>query len=591
MIAKVVPAMRIPAAGPFDYSIPEGTPAPEPGALAIVRFRGKKVPALVLGTADSSSVDPARLRPIERALAGGRAVVSVSTLELLPRLALHYDVPLPLLVLSLLPSFPAKPPETTFAAADAAERPPCHHTVIQLETLFDVEAVMSTLLERRDGSPTLLLSPTLNHSEWLVKALAPSGLRVASYHGSMRPKEAAAAWLSLAAGTADILVSTRGGALAPLPPDGRIAIFAEEEPSFVQFDAEPRYDARFLARVRSRAEGRELLTLAEAPTVAAFADASERRLLERRGEVAIVRLDDERKSGFRGVFADRSLESIRAALSEGRDATVCANRKGTALAVRCADCFAAVSCERCGIAMRAFGRTLRCGRCRAERPIPAACPSCGGHRLRDRGITVDSAVSELASLFPEANVSPFACEADARESAPAILVGTEAMVHSLRPALESRRIGAVVVPHAEQLLGLGDYGDAEEAYALLRGLQAVASRQGAAFVVQTYSADNPAIQTLDWDPAPFYEAMRKEREEFGYPPAWTYLRAAAPPGTPREVAEKALRSALPPSARVDLSGENVYVCRSKPGDAPLPESLGALGPAWSWRADPRSALE
>ena|GEM_PF-6646366 len=610
MIAKIIPAIRIPQDGPFDYSIPDGTPPPEPGSLVRVRFRGKATVGLVVGVTETSEVAPSRLLPIEDRVFDGQAVMNAFSLHLLPRLAAHYCVPLPLLLLQLLPKIPVKvalplgsgndPSYFLSEASSEVEGLPLDDgrtgptsSLVMLDSAFDAEKVRTLVTDELQVGPLLVLAPTVGHATWLKETILGITSKVELYHGALAPKRSALAWTSLATGAMDVLVATRSGVMAPLPPNGRIMIFAEDEPSFIQFDAEPRFDARFVARERAKAEGRSLVNVSEAPTLAAYASSSS-RLMEVKDDtdLTVIRLDDERRGGFKGVFADQTVIAIYEIVKDGKDVIVCANRKGTALAVRCADCWAAIECDACSLPMRSFGHTSRCVRCDTSRETPTTCPKCGGSRLRDRGLTATRAVEELKALFPDVEVREVESEASLFESErPTIFVGTEMLVHSLRAKVETLRIGAVIVPHAEQLFGLGDYSDSEDGYTLLRALQALATRQNGRFILQTYSAEHPAILALRDAPEAFYEQGLSEREEFGYPPAWTYLKVTSPEVMASDEAKNALKSRLPDGARLDFSGDRTYISRFKPGDSIVPQALKTLGKGWVWRANPRYTNE
>lgn len=583
MFVKVVPALRLPKSEAYDYRLPPGHPTPEIGALVRVFFRTRRVPGLVIGTAATSDLPARKIKDLIEVFADGKALVTAPMIDALERLATHYNAPLPLLLLQLLPKIPAK---TEPVDAMAKEGDGCATAVEQPHFLYDAAVIGKKIAALAAARPLLILAPTVAHAEWLKKTLAAAGLEAMLYASAVRPRQGFPAWTSLASRRARALITTRSGGLAPLPEDGALVIFADEEPSFVQFDAEPRLDARLFASVRARAENRELFIFGEAPTFRAVALA-EKTIFDREPLPAtVVNLADERRGGFYGIFTDAAREAIARAIKQNFVAVVCVNRRGAALAVRCADCLQSLECRECHITLRSFGAYLKCPRCAAKTPPPTACPACGGARLRDRGLTLGAAEVELKKLFPAAAIHRLEA-ADAELPRAGIILGTEALVHSARAALEALRLGAVVIPSAEQLFGLGDYADSEEGYALLRALAALAARQSASFVLQTYAPETPAIRALVDDPEIFYKNELRERDEFHYPPSWLYVKIQGPMAASAPQTESAIRRVLPPGADLDETEKNTYIARFKSSNGLLPTAFRDLPPDYRWRVDPR----
>lgn len=589
MIVRVIPALRMPRDASYDYRIPPTLPIPAVGALVRIRVHGRPATGLVVDQSETSAVPAARLKDIDGVYAHGMPLLSSAVITILPHLALHYRVSLPLLLRNLLPDIPIRKSGTAPLSLRLQEKhdaQPPSAAVVQVQNLFDAATVRAELLPCIARGPTLLLAPTKQHARWLAETCAD--LEPLLYDGDATVRAGAHAWSALLDGHHRLLITTRSGVLAPLPSNGQVVLFAEEDASYQQFDAEPRYDSRMIARLRCHAEHLPLLALAEAPSTMMLAHTDAHTFVTPEAGPLIVSLADERRAGFRGVFSDTALSEIREALADTRDVLVCVNRKGTALTVRCGDCFQTVSCPTCSQALRVFGNSTLCTRCETKAALPLQCPTCGSSRLRGRGLTTETGAQTLAQLFPHATlVTPNTPEAVRRAKQSSILLGTEMLIHSLRPAVEDRAIGAVIVPSAEQLFGSG-YADSEEGYTALRALHAIAERHHCALVIQTYDPHHPALAALSTNPSAWYAQLLEERRTFRYPPSHIWIRLTVPEGETPEAVREQLCTRIPPFATVDEIEKNVYSLKFENASELIPEAFATLPATWQWQVNPRA---
>jgi primosomal protein N' len=587
MIAHIIPALRMPRDVSYDYHIPKSLPAPTVGSLVRIRVHGRAATGLVVEMRDTSLVPAARIKDIDGVFANGALVITQEIIDVLPDIAGTYCTSIPLLLRNLVPNIPARQQNLSLPVrAGAANENNRRFSVVQLPSLFDAAAVRERLEPIIAQGPLLVLAPTKQHAQWLAETCADAAPVL--YDGSIPLRASATVWAALLAGTHKLLIGTRSGVLAPLPPNGTIVLFGEEDPSFQQFDAAPLYDARMIARVRCLKETRPLTAFAEAPSVAMIASADSVQMTAPEAAPVVVSLTDERRAGFRGIFSDTTVAEIQEALAEKRDALICVNRKGTALALRCGDCFQSVTCATCDQPLRVLGHTLSCNHCGNKQTIPNQCPKCGSVHLRGRGLTIEAAVKALQTLFPNhALTVADTPQAVQRAPNPCILLGTEMLIHSLRRTIEERAIGAVIVPSAEQLFGSG-YRESEEGYCSLRALQAIAERHVCAFVVQTYDPAHPVLTALTENPRAWYDHCIAERRLFRYPPSHHWVRLTVPHETDNTIALEQLRKSLPVSATVDEIEKNVYSLKFEAASELLPKVFQALPNSWRWQINPRT---
>jgi primosomal protein N' (replication factor Y) len=456
--------------------------------------------------------------------------------------------------------------------------------VKQVSSIFDFSEIKRAV-EPIARQKLLILSPSNEYSQVLREMLKDFG-PVAAYSGGLAKAKALEAWAALATGASQILISSRSGVFAPLPRDAAILIIADKEPGHISFDSKPHWDAAFIARLRALFENRELVVVSEAPALDLWAWARQKEMIARESVVLSVDLSDHRRAGVGGTISEKAEAAINDATRENKISVIVVNRKGSALLVKCRDCGNEELCERCSRPLRLFDHILRCNFCGGSRPLKERCPACGGVRLGESGITVRRVAKELAQKFSGNKILEQDSADDlVKSDAPAIVVGTEKLAHSLRPMLEKREIGAVIIVRAEQLFGLGEYFDEEDGYGLLAAFRSLAERQAARFIVQ---ADNPksrAIAALSGPTGGFYEKILTERRTYQYPP--THILVRFETRSPKDLAEqeKAMRAVLPPESRLDKIASGIYIARFETKDGLLPASFQKIMNDWSWRID------
>ena len=155
--------------------------------------------------------------------------------------------------------------------------------------------------------------------------------------------------------------------------------------------------------------------------------------------------------------------------------------------------------------VHAGGRRLQCHHCGARRPVPLACPDCGGLALQPQGIGTERLEELLAERFPDVPVLRVdrgsTRRRDALESLlassatrPGILVGTQ----MLAKGHDLPNLTLVAVVGIDEGLFSADFRASEK---LAQLLIQVAGRAGRAerageVLLQTHHPEHPLLQTL-----------------------------------------------------------------------------------------------
>ncbi len=366
---------------------------------------------------------------------------------------------------------------------------------------------------------------------------------------------------------AQVVVGSRSALFLPFPHLGVIVIDEEHEPSYKQ-ERTPRYHARAAALALSRLCGTPVLLGSATPALETYyaAQRGEIELLTlpkriRSGEwtagdgvdavgnlllvpvaangelppVRVVDMRQELRAGNRSMFSRPLATGLRHVLAAGQQAILYLNRRGTATFILCRDCGHVESCPRCLIPLTLHGEgehpssELVCHHCNRRYPVPGACPTCGGRRIRFFGVGTERVEEAVKLEFPEARtlrwdrdvtgakgshdaiLSKFiAHEAD-------VLIGTQMIAKGLDLPL----VTLVGVMAADTGLFLPDFRAGERTFQLLTQVAGRAGRStlGGEVVIQTYHPEHYAIiAASNHDYEGFYRQEMAFRREQRYPP-------------------------------------------------------------------------
>jgi primosomal protein N' (replication factor Y) len=315
----------------------------------------------------------------------------------------------------------------------------------------------------------------------------------------------------------------------------------EQDEAYKQEDR-LRYHGRDLALLRGQEQSCPVVLGTATPAVTTWhrARAGKMTLLSlprRIGEATLPRMEvvDLKNAGRLegGFLSGRLKQALADTVAQGRQAVLFLNRRGFAPAFICAACGKTVGCPACSLNLSLHKERglLICHTCGHQRPLPAACPSCGvsAKGMRPLGLGTESVATGLAKLMPGLRLARLdrdtaATPAQLRqvlrqvaEHKVDVVVGTQMISKGHHFPL----IGLVGVLLADQALALPDFRAAERAYTLLTQVAGRAGRKGGPglVVVQTFDPHHYALRAaIAQRPELFYEAELNERRALGYPP-------------------------------------------------------------------------
>jgi primosomal protein N' (replication factor Y) len=366
------------------------------------------------------------------------------------------------------------------------------------------------------------------------------GQRVAVLHSDLPDAERLATWRRIQAGDISVVLGARSALFAPLADVGLVIVDEEHEQAYKQETA-PRYHAKRVALALGRLHACPVVLGSATPSVESYSEAETERLTllslpERAAsaklpDVFVRDLTEGYRAGKPSILCDDLRERLIGTLERGEQAILFLNRRAYAPFLVCRDCGHQFGCPNCSVSL-AFhrrDRRLRCHHCGHHEAPPEACPQCLGIRIAPFGIGTEKVEEAIAAEFEGYKVARLdrdvarrkgALEetlADFRAGATQILVGTQMVAKGL----DFPNVTLVGVIAADMSLNMPDFRAGERTFQLVSQVagRAGRGRRPGTVVVQTFNPHHPAIDyARRHDYVGYYENLRAERDEAGYPP-------------------------------------------------------------------------
>lgn len=394
---------------------------------------------------------------------------------------------------------------------------------------------------------------------------------LAVMHSKLSPGERFDQWRQIRSGDLNLVIGSRSALFAPVRNLGLVVVDEEHETSYKQ-DRTPHYHARDAAVELARLTSATCILGSATPSLEATYLAEQgvyrrllmpqrimghRQIVEEQSRAAgrgsgryrpaeheapdavhadlppvtVVDMRDELKAGNTSMFSRALAQGLANVLAAGEQAILFLNRRGTATFVMCRDCGHVLACPSCKVPYTYHGSQDRlvchhCGRITAQ---PAACPVCGGKRIKHFGAGTQRVEELVKERFPEARVVRWDTDATTSkgshdhllarfvEGRANVLVGTQ----MIAKGLDLPRVTLVGVIAADTALHLPDLRAQEHTFQLLTQVAGRAGRSvlGGQVIIQTYTPDHYAIQAASrHDYEGFYQQEIAWRRERWYPP-------------------------------------------------------------------------
>lgn len=426
------------------------------------------------------------------------------------------------------------------------------------KTQVYIEAIQKVLAQ---GKTAIVLVPEISLTPQIVRRFkAHFGDAVAVMHSRMSTGERYDAWRLAHEGNVKIVIGARSAVFAPLANLGLIVVDEEQEPSYKQFDAAPRYHARDIAIVRAHHNNAVVVLGSATPSVESYYNAlrGKYQLIEmpervdnaQLPRIEVVDMIQERKRRYEEIKKDvqekgtpfpkrlpdssisKLLREEMTKRIEKREGTILLqNRRGFSHVVECFDCGYVEKCDNCEVTLtyHVTKKHLRCHYCGFVKKPPTVCPSCGGFEIRFHAFGTQQVQQELEQLFPDGTILRMDLDTTTRKGAhnrilmqfgngeADILLGTQMVAKGL----DFPRVTLVGVISADTQMLLPDFRSSERTFQLLTQ---VAGRSGRAqlageVIIQTLQPQHYSLKhVVSHDFPSFYKEELEYRKELDYPP-------------------------------------------------------------------------
>ena len=392
------------------------------------------------------------------------------------------------------------------------------------------------------GKSVVILTPEIGLTPQLLRSFEDIFQnRVLILHSNLTTAQRRNAWYQIVTATEPLIViGPRSALFAPLKHIGLIVVDEAHESTYKQEQA-PYYHATRVASQLARFHSARCILGSATPLVQDAYIFQEKQMPVIRmrelatGEkvepkIAVVDMKDRNQIKKSPILSNQLLEEIEQYTSNGQQALLFLNRRGSARMILCQNCGWQAVCNRCDIALtyHADQHLLRCHTCGLTEPVVHSCPECHSTEVVYTSPGTKSLEEEAKRLFPSLKIQRFDSDnladeklekhfAKLQDGSIDIIVGTQLVTKGL----DLPHLGLVGVINADSGLAFPDFTAEEKTYQQLRQVLGRVGRhqKSTSVVIQTYNPDNPLLTTVinrDWQG--FLQSQLEERQLFGFPP-------------------------------------------------------------------------
>lgn len=245
--------------------------------------------------------------------------------------------------------------------------------------------------------------------------------KIAVLHSKLSIGERYDEWNKIREGKANIIIGARSAIFAPIQNLG-IIIIDEEHDSSYKSEANPKYDAKQVAKYIAKQNNCPLVLGSATPDINTYYKAKELGKIElleltKRAnnsslpEVEVVDLKQELANGNRSMFSRSLYQEIEKNLEQKRQTILFLNRRGYSTFIMCRECGYTVKCKNCDISLtyHSYEKKLKCHYCGYEENLVTICPECGSEKIRYFGTGTQRLEQEILKQFPRSKNNKNGC--------------------------------------------------------------------------------------------------------------------------------------------------------------------------------------
>lgn len=394
-------------------------------------------------------------------------------------------------------------------------------------------SVIARLIEIVNDAQVLILLPEIVLTSQLVNRVHSqiSG-NIAEWHSGLTPKARRNNWLSIANGSAQIIIGARSALFLPYKNLKLIIVDEEHDSSFKQ-EQGIIYNARDMAIILAKFENITIILSSATPLLETIyhvkkGNYNHVKLTKRFGgaELPLIKVVDMRNN--KQWISNELFQCIKQTIEKKQQVMLFLNRRGYAQLVVCKKCGYKISCSNCAVWLTYHKKknVLLCHHCSYQLKLPEKCSNCQSQQsLSLCGIGIERLLEEIVKLIPNAKTAIISSDQKSLGSVidsvlkeeVNIIIGTQVIAkgHNFP------KLTLVGVINADLGLENSDLRATEKTYQLLHQVSGRSGRfnEKGMVIVQTNNSESLIIKALQQQKRDlFYEVELESRRKAKMPP-------------------------------------------------------------------------
>lgn len=359
---------------------------------------------------------------------------------------------------------------------------------ITISDLRRTSAIIAGFIQKNPDQKCLLITPTVHDAKLLNKYL--HNLTDTILTGAQKNNERFSTWQKFKKQKNGLLIGTKIALLHIDSSISTIFIYRSGHKNHKNFDRNPRYDARKLAKYISDNMKTNLYHLDVMPRIDDINTFSKINLIGYfpSMEIDIINLTSEQTASPHPIISYSVTKAIEKTISSGKNVMCVYNKKGFALRLKCTDCGHAFCCKKCNTVLKTSDNTVTCPRCIEITPIPTNCEKCDSKNILEKGIGNKRLALIFKKIFPNLSIGIIDKENPKQKKANILLV-TNYYLENLNNPFRKSNIGLVVQIDADTPLFEASFRAVENTLLNTEQWRGVAKSFNARFIIQTESLD------------------------------------------------------------------------------------------------------
>ncbi|UIP91317.1 primosomal protein N' [Wolbachia pipientis] len=380
------------------------------------------------------------------------------------------------------------------------------------------------------NAQVLILLPEIVLTSQLVNRVrSQTSGNIAEWHSGLTPKARRNNWLSIANGSAQIIIGARSALFLPYKNLKLIIVDEEHDSSFKQ-EQGIIYNARDMAIILAKLENIPIILSSATPLLETIyhvkkGNYNHVKLTKRFGGAELPHIKVVNNKQW---ISNELFEGIKQTIEKKQQVMLFLNRRGYAQLAVCKKCGYKISCSNCTVWLTYHKKknVLLCHHCSYQSKLPEKCSNCQSEQsLLLYGVGIERLVEEIVKLIPNAKTAIISSDQKSLgnvidlvlKEEVNIIIGTQVIAkgHNFP------KLTLVGVINADLGLENSDLRAAEKTYQLL---YQVAGRSGrfnekGTVIVQTNNPESLIIRALQQQKRDlFYEVELESRRKAKMPP-------------------------------------------------------------------------